>query len=83
MYVSNKIILTCSVELWRQIPEESPDLIGQYTRVNVYWPMKSHDSLGLWLPSSTGTVSIIFDIVTDFPQNSEILINWNLSFMQF
>ena len=43
-------------------PKESCDLIGQYTRVNAYWPIKSHDTLGLWLQSSTGHVGIIFDI---------------------
>ena len=29
-------LLTCPVELWRQTPKESRDLIRQYTKVNVY-----------------------------------------------
>ena len=38
--------------------KESRDLIGQYTRVNVYWSIKPHYSLGLWSQSSTGHASI-------------------------
>ena len=57
-----KSYLTCPVDIWRQRPKKSRDLIGQYTRVNVYWPIKSRDSLGLWRQSSTGHISIVLDI---------------------
>jgi hypothetical protein len=59
----SKIILTCLVEFWLQRPKESHDLIGQYTRVNVYRPIKSRDSLGLWRQRSTANVSIILDLI--------------------
>ena len=39
----SKIMLTCPVELWRHRPEESCDVISQYTRINAYWPITSHD----------------------------------------
>ena len=57
--IISKIIPTCPVELSRQRRKESCDLIGQYILTLVYWPIKYHDSLGLWRESSTGHVGLI------------------------
>ena len=44
-------------------------LIIQYTLTLLYWPVESHDSLGLWRQSFTRNADIIFDIVKKFAKN--------------